>query len=118
MQVVEHFLPEMKDQWENYTKRHDEEMVSLEEKELPQTGSGAAIIRHNKSKRIAHAIAYDKGMVFDLGRRGKISINDYMNWMAVNNYSVDYVFRIHAGMNLQINLDELNNQTDRTEKES
>lgn len=118
MLAVEHFLPEMKDQWEDYMNRWEAEEVSLGEKTIPESGTGVAIIRHQKSKRISHAIAFVNGLVYDPARRGKVNVEEYTKWMGTNRYNLEYVFKVQPGMSIKIDLDALSAQLEREKKEA
>jgi len=98
--AVDHFLPHMKEQWAQYMADIDKAKISPEVKELPTSGTGAIIIRHEKSARIAHAIAYSNGFIYDPGRMGKVEREKYAAWMVNAKYNVEWVFTLPANFNM------------------
>lgn len=98
--AVEHFIPQMKAQWEAYMGKQEEAKVSLEVLEIPKAGTGACIIRHEKSARISHAVAYSNGFVYDPGRMGRVEWQKYADWIVSSRYYVEWVFPLQSGMNI------------------
>jgi SNF2 family DNA or RNA helicase len=102
LDAVRNFIPEMEGQWKEYTEEQEKARVSLELKELPKSGSGLAVIRYEKSKRIAHAIAFNDGLVYDPARSGKVGLAEYETWMASSHYVVEWVFKMKEGEKISV----------------
>jgi SNF2 family DNA or RNA helicase len=92
--MVEEFVPWMRDAWAAYLQNVEELKVSLAEVKIPPVGSGMAIIRHQKMKKVSHAIAFDNGIIFDPDRMSKTELRLYEEWVVSNGYSVEVVFKM------------------------
>jgi hypothetical protein len=102
--AVEHFIPQLLPQWKEYTEKVGEAKTSLQEISIPSSGSGLAVIRHEKSKRIGNCIAFTNGYVYDPSRMAKTTLEKYTTWLVSSRYNVEWVFTMPEGQ--QITVDE------------